>query len=65
MPRGLNMEYDGVRNGRMYYNVRPSRFYLFKAIMKRAWDNVWSPVLFCRIVIYAFYYYTITWKGRL
>ncbi len=58
------MEYVGVTDGKMYYNIKPSRFYLFKTILKIAWDNVWNPILFCCIVIYAFYYYVWTWKDR-
>ncbi len=51
------MEYAGVTKGKVYFNIKPSRYYLFKTILKIAWDNVWNPVLFCCIVIYAFYYY--------
>lgn len=57
------MEYDGIRDGKIWYTLRPSRFYLFKTIMKIALKTrPWPlPVL---VALYGFYYYLSTWGQR-
>lgn len=62
-PKGLGMAYDGIRDGKMYYTLRPSRFYLFKTILRIARDaRPWPlPIL---VALYGCYYYLSTWGDR-
>ena len=57
------MTYDGIRDGKMYYNIRPSRLYLFKTIMKIAGEaRPWPlPIL---VALYGCYYYLSSWGKR-
>lgn len=55
-PRGLTVTYGGVENGRVYFKVRATKFYLFKVILKIASQNTAKPHIACLIVIYALYY---------
>lgn len=59
-PKGLDMTYDGIRDGKMYYDLHPSRFYLFKTIMKIAWETrPWPfPIL---VALYGVYFYLSSW----
>ncbi len=62
-PKRLGMTYDGIRDGKIYYNIRPSRFYLFKTILKIAWEA--RPWLLSIVVaLYGCYYYLSSWKER-
>ena len=55
-PRGLTMKFDHVERERVYFKIRATKFYLFKVILKIAWQNIQHPVMACLIVIFAFYY---------
>jgi len=63
LPKGLGMTYDGIRDGKMWYKIRPSRFYLFKTILKIAREvRPWPlPIL---VALYGVYYYLSTGKER-
>lgn len=58
------MEYDGIRDGKIWYTLRPSRFYLFKTIMKIAREaRPWPlPVV---VALCGCYYYLSSWKDRI
>ncbi|MCK4784998.1 MAG: hypothetical protein KAV87_14695 [Desulfobacteraceae bacterium] len=55
-PRGLTMKFDHVERERVYFKVRATKFYLFKVILKIAWQNIQHPVTACLIVGFTFYY---------
>lgn len=55
-PRGLTMKLDYVKDGRVYFKVRATKFYLFKTILRIAGQNIRNPVMSFLIVLYAFYY---------
>lgn len=56
MPKGITTKFDCVKNGRVYFNVRATKFYLFKMILKIAWQNIRNPATSFLIVLFAFYY---------
>ncbi len=55
-PRGLTMKLDYVKNGRVYFKVRATKFYLFKTILRIAWQNIRNPITAGLIFAFAFYY---------
>ena len=46
----------GTKDGKVYFNVTATKFYLFKLILKIAKQNIQKPIIFCLIVTYAFYF---------
>lgn len=50
------MTFDRVKGGRAYFKVRASKLYLFKVILKIAWQNIRKPVVAALIFLFAFYY---------
>jgi len=56
LPRGLKMEFDKVEDGQVYFKICTSRFYLFRVILKIAWQNIREPVLAFLIFLFAFYW---------
>jgi len=55
-PKGLTVKFDYVERERVYFKIRATKFYLFKVILKIAWQNIRNPVTACLIVAFAFYY---------
>lgn len=55
-PKGLTVKYDQVKDGRAHFKVRATKFYLFKTILKIAWQNIRKPALALLIFLYAFYF---------
>ena len=55
-PRGLTVTYDRVRDGRVYFKVSATKFYLFKTILRIAGQNIQHPFTACLIFVFAFYY---------
>lgn len=57
------MQCDRIQDGRVHFTIRPSRFYLFKTILKIAWEaRPWPlPII---VALYACYYFLSTWKER-
>ena len=56
MPKGLTMELDCVKDGRVYFKIKVTKYYLFTVIMKIASQNIRNPVTALLIVAFAFYY---------
>ncbi|MBA7702323.1 hypothetical protein ES703_111087 [subsurface metagenome] len=56
LPKGITAKFDGVKDGRVYFKIRATKFYLFKTILKIAGQNIRNPVMACLIVLFAFYY---------
>ena len=50
------MKYDCVKEGRVYFNVQATKFYLFKVILKIAGQNIHHPATAFLVFLYAFYY---------
>lgn len=55
-PRGLTVKFDYVKGGRVYFKIRATKFYLFKVILKIAWQNIRNPATAFLIFAFAFYY---------
>lgn len=55
-PKGLTMKFDHVERERVYFKIKATKFYLFKVILKIAWQNIQRPVTAGLIFIFAFYY---------
>jgi len=58
-PRGLTMAFDYAERERVYFKVRVTKLYLFKTILRIAWQNIQNPIMAFLIVVFAFYYLTI------
>ena len=56
MPRGIKTEFDRVEGGKAHFKIRASRFYLFRVILKIAWQNIREPVPAFLIFLFAFYH---------
>lgn len=56
LPKGLTLKLEYVKDGRIYFDIIARRFYLFKAILRIAGQNMQNPVSFLLIVVFAFYY---------
>lgn len=50
------MKFDRMKDGRAYFKIRASKVYLFKTILKIAWDNIQKPALSFLIFLFAFYW---------
>lgn len=55
-PRGLTVKLTHVKDGRVYFTVRATKFYLFKTILKIAGQNIQHPAMAGLIFVFAFYY---------
>lgn len=55
-PKGLTVKFDYAERERVYFKVRATKFYLFKVILKIAWQNIQNPAESFLIVLFAFYY---------
>lgn len=55
-PKGLIVTFDRVKDGRAHFKIRASKFYLFKTILRIAWQNIRKPVVAALIFLFAFYY---------
>ena len=55
-PRGLKVKLDKVKEGRFYFKIRASRFYVFRTILKVARQNIGKPALAFLIILFAFYW---------
>ena len=55
-PRGLTTKMVCHKDGKVYFKVRATKFYLFKTILRIAGQNIRNPVLSFLIVVFAFYY---------
>jgi len=53
------MKFDYVERERVYFKIRVTKFYLFKVILKIAWQNIQHPVTAFLIVGFAFYYLAV------
>lgn len=56
MPKGIKTEFDRVENGKVYFKVQASKFYLFRVVLKIAWQNIQKPILAFLIFLFAFYW---------
>ena len=56
VPKGLTMKFDYVERERVYFKIRATKFYLFKTILRIAWQNIHHPGTAGLIFIFAFYY---------
>jgi len=56
VPKGLNIKLDYVKDGQVYFKVHATKLYLFKTILKIAWQNIQNPVKAGLVVGYAFYF---------
>lgn len=64
-PKGLTVKFDYMDRERVYFKIRATKFYLFKVIMKIAWQNIQKPILSFLIVVFAFYYLVRDRQGSL
>jgi len=55
-PRGLTTKMVGHKDGKVYFEVTATKFYLFKTILRIAGQNLRNPVTACLIFVFAFYY---------
>jgi len=55
-PKGLTIKLDREKDGRACFNIRATKFYLFKTMLKVARQHVRNPWTYFLIVIFAFYY---------
>lgn len=55
-PKGLHITFDCVKGGRVFFDIRASKYYLFKTILKIAWQNIRNPATSLLIALFAFYY---------
>ena len=53
------MTFDYAERERVYFKVRVTKFYLFKLMLKIAWQNIQNPIMAFLIVVFAFYYVAI------
>lgn len=58
-PKGITTKFDRVENRRVYFKVHATKFYLFKTILRIAWQNIQHPITACLIVAFAFYYLAV------
>ncbi len=56
LPRGLTTKMYLRKDGKLYFKITATKFYLFKAILKVAGQNIQKPVMACLITMYAFCY---------
>ena len=56
LSRGLTTKMTYQKDGKIYFNVTATKFYLFKVILKIAGQNIQKPVIACLIMLYAFYF---------
>lgn len=56
LSRGLTTKMIGMKDGKIYFNVTATKFYLFKVILKIAGQQIRKPVIACLITMYAFYF---------
>lgn len=56
LPRGLTTKMIFKKDGKLYFEIKATTFYLFKAILKVAGQNIRKPIIACLITMYAFYY---------
>lgn len=50
------MEFDYSKDGKEHFKLWVSKFYLFKAILRIAWQNIGKPALALLIFLFAFYW---------
>lgn len=55
-PKGLTVTFDRVKDGRAHFKIRATKLYLFKTILRIAWQNIRKPVLAILIFLFAFYW---------
>lgn len=55
-PKGLTVKFDHVEQGRVYFKIRATKFYLFKVILRIAGQNIQHPVTAALVFGFAFYY---------
>ena len=55
-PKGLTVKFDHVKDERVYFEVRATKFYLFKTILRIAGRNLHHPLTAGLIFAFAFYY---------
>ena len=55
-PKGLTVKFDYAERERVYFKVRATKFFLFKVILKIAWQNIQNPITAFLIFAFAFYY---------
>jgi len=51
LPEGITTKFDRIEDGKVWFKIRCSKFYLFKTILKIAREN--KSIL---IFLFAFYY---------
>jgi len=56
LPRGLSTKMIGTKDGKVYFDITATKFYLFKIILKVAGQQMHKPVIACLITMYAFYF---------
>lgn len=55
-PKGLTTKMSGHKDGKVYFEVTATKFYLFKTILRIGGQNLHHPFTACFIFIFAFYY---------
>ena len=56
LPRGLTTKMIYKKDGKIYFDITATKFYLFKVILKIAGQHVRKPIIACLITMYAFYF---------
>lgn len=55
-PRGLTVKMDYTERERVYFKIQATKFYLFKTILRIAWQNIHHPATAALVFAFAFYY---------